>query len=62
VVIHGKVYDLTSFLPEHPGGKKVILNYAGKDATPGFEPIHPPGAKLCFFSERLLWRKQNEEE
>lgn len=43
IVIHGKVYDVTSFLSEHPGGAKIILNYAGKDATPGFEPIHSPG-------------------
>src|ERR1700733_6860020 len=28
--------------PEHPGGPKIILKYAGKDATEEFEPIHPP--------------------
>ena len=27
---------------EHPGGSKIILKYAGKDATEEFEPIHPP--------------------
>lgn len=27
---------------EHPGGTKVILKYAGKDATEEFDPIHPP--------------------
>jgi L-lactate dehydrogenase (cytochrome) len=42
VIIHGKVYDLTQFLPEHPGGQKIIMKYAGKDATSAFEPIHPP--------------------
>ncbi|CAO3620244.1 unnamed protein product [Cunninghamella echinulata] len=42
IVIHGKVYDLTSFLPEHPGGQKIILKYAGLDATEAFDPIHPP--------------------
>ncbi|KAG2207031.1 hypothetical protein INT46_001876 [Mucor plumbeus] len=42
VIIHGKVYDLTKFLPEHPGGQKIIMKYAGKDATSAFEPIHPP--------------------
>jgi L-lactate dehydrogenase (cytochrome) len=42
VVIHGKAYDVTEFLPEHPGGQKIILKYAGKDATEEFEPIHPP--------------------
>src|ERR1700710_1445214 len=42
VIIHGKAYDVTEFLPEHPGGPKIILKYAGKDATVEFEPIHPP--------------------
>ncbi|EFZ04057.2 FMN-dependent dehydrogenase [Metarhizium robertsii] len=42
VIIHGKAYDVTDFLPEHPGGSKIILKYAGKDATEEFEPIHPP--------------------
>ncbi|KAK6828617.1 cytochrome b2 [Apiospora arundinis] len=42
VVVHGKAYDVTEFLPEHPGGPKIILKYAGKDATEEFEPIHPP--------------------
>ncbi|KAI9851543.1 MAG: Cytochrome b2, mitochondrial precursor [Thelocarpon superellum] len=42
VIVHGKAYDVTEFLPEHPGGPKIILKYAGKDATDEFEPIHPP--------------------
>lgn len=42
VVVHGKAYDVTEFLPEHPGGTKIILKYAGKDATEEFDPIHPP--------------------
>lgn len=33
VIVHGKVYDVTEFLPDHPGGKGIILKYAGKDAT-----------------------------
>lgn len=33
---------MTEFLPEHPGGMKIILKYAGKDATEEFDPIHPP--------------------
>lgn len=31
-------------LEEHPGGAKIILKYAGKDATAVYEPIHPPDA------------------
>ncbi|CZT15918.1 probable L-lactate dehydrogenase (cytochrome) [Ramularia collo-cygni] len=42
VIIHGKAYDVTEFMPEHPGGPKIILKYAGKDATEEYEPIHPP--------------------
>ena len=42
VIVHGRAYDVTEFLPEHPGGQKIILKYAGKDATEEFEPIHPP--------------------
>ncbi|KAH8109771.1 FMN-dependent dehydrogenase-domain-containing protein [Phellopilus nigrolimitatus] len=44
VIIQNKVYDVTEFLPEHPGGAKIILKYAGKDATAAYEPIHPPDA------------------
>lgn len=42
VIIHNKAYDVTEFLPEHPGGPKIILKYAGKDATEEYAPIHPP--------------------
>ncbi|KAK7464383.1 hypothetical protein VKT23_006550 [Stygiomarasmius scandens] len=44
IIVHGKVYDVTDFLDEHPGGSKIILKYAGKDATEAYEPIHPPNA------------------
>ncbi|GAA5865688.1 hypothetical protein JCM1840_003219 [Sporobolomyces johnsonii] len=43
MIINGKVYDLTEFAPSHPGGKRILLKYAGKDATEEYEPIHPPG-------------------
>ena len=37
VVIYGKVFDLTQFYMEHPGGYEVIEEYGGKDATQMFE-------------------------
>lgn len=43
VVLHGNVYDVTDFLPEHPGGSRIILQLAGRDATAEYDPIHPPG-------------------
>ncbi|EER05338.1 Cytochrome b5, putative [Perkinsus marinus ATCC 50983] len=39
VILHGGVYDVTSFLAEHPGGPTVILSNAGKDLTDHFEEI-----------------------
>ncbi|KAJ5234103.1 uncharacterized protein N7469_003271 [Penicillium citrinum] len=40
VAIHGAVYDVTEFLDEHPGGAKVILRCAGRDATRDFDSVH----------------------
>ncbi|KAF7792079.1 hypothetical protein EIP86_003109 [Pleurotus ostreatoroseus] len=31
VSYNGKVYDVTKFLPDHPGGDDLVLSYAGKD-------------------------------
>ncbi len=36
LAIHGKVYDVTEFLSEHPGGA-AILEGCGKDATEQYE-------------------------
>jgi len=35
-------YTPSNYLLEHPGGQKIILKYAGRDATEEFDPIHPP--------------------
>ena len=29
IVVHGKVYDVTDFLEEHPGGYDIILTVTG---------------------------------
>uniref|UniRef100_A0A8C5IS47 Cytochrome b5 type B n=1 Tax=Junco hyemalis TaxID=40217 RepID=A0A8C5IS47_JUNHY len=39
LVIHGRVYDVTRFLDEHPGGEEVLLEQAGRDATESFEDV-----------------------
>ncbi len=39
VVINNKVYDVTKYLDEHPGGSDIILDCAGKDATSEFTQI-----------------------
>jgi len=45
IAIEGQVYDVTTFLEEHPGGKEIMLEYLGKDATEVFtsEAVHAHG-------------------
>ena len=40
VIIDGKVLDVTAFMPDHPGGEKAIMLYAGRDATEEFNMLH----------------------
>ena len=39
LLISGKVYDVTPFMEEHPGGDEVLLAATGKDATDDFEDV-----------------------
>lgn len=39
MVIHDKVYDVTKFVDEHPGGEEVLLDVGGQDATEAFEDV-----------------------
>ena len=36
-MIKGKVYDVSPFIKQHPGGRWILLEYGGKDATERFE-------------------------
>lgn len=40
MAIRGKVYNLTAYLPLHPGNAKQLMRGAGKDATKLFDSIH----------------------
>lgn len=43
LILDNSVYDVTSFIPRHPGGN-AILSWCGKDATRMFA-AHPASAK-----------------
>ncbi|BFZ54847.1 hypothetical protein PYCC9005_001884 [Savitreella phatthalungensis] len=40
VIVEGGVYDVTTFLDQHPGGKKILLRNTGKDASKAFAKFH----------------------
>jgi predicted heme/steroid binding protein len=37
IVLHNKVYDITKYLEDHPGGSAILIEVAGTDATEAFE-------------------------
>ena len=39
-IIQNNVYDLTSWINQHPGGARAILSICGKDGTSAFEQQH----------------------
>ncbi len=44
LLISGKVYDVTSFIPSHPGGAGQITPFCGQDATTAFDTRGGTGA------------------
>jgi len=45
IIIDNKVYDVTKFLDEHPGGDTIIVENSGDDCTELFKDIgHSRGA------------------
>lgn len=43
--INGSVYDLTSWIPNHPGGEQTILSLCGIDGSSGYNGQHGSKSK-----------------
>ncbi|KAG0169911.1 Cytochrome b5 [Apophysomyces sp. BC1034] len=39
MIIDNKVYDITPFIDEHPGGEEVLFDEGARDATGPFEDV-----------------------
>ena len=59
-VINGSVYDLTTWIPKHPGGERAIKSICGKDGSDGFNGKHggkpQPESTLASFKIGVLAR------
>lgn len=45
LAINGKVYDVTKYIYDHPGGASEIIDSCGTDATTAFKTMNRPGNK-----------------
>jgi cytochrome b involved in lipid metabolism len=45
IVVDGKVYDSTEYLPSHPGGPKYVIEQAGEESTKAFIAAHSLAAR-----------------
>lgn len=55
VIIHGKVYDVTRFLEDHPGGEDVLLHAsASGDATEAFEDVGHSTSAISMMSSYVI--------
>ncbi|WP_346299904.1 cytochrome b5 domain-containing protein [Halomonas sp. BM-2019] len=63
--IHGRVYDITDYVPDHPTDEEVILEWCGREATEGWDnkrPGVPHSARAeAMLEEYLIGRLVDEE-
>ncbi|CAL1689112.1 unnamed protein product [Lasius platythorax] len=62
IVIYDNVYDVTDYMSQHPGGPELIEEYAGKNATNGFDDFgHSSDAKKML-KEYLIGELEDEDK
>ncbi|KAF1761017.1 hypothetical protein GCK72_009270 [Caenorhabditis remanei] len=61
IIIHGKVYDVTKFLEEHPGGAEVITQMAGLDSTAEFDDVGHSKDAMEMAKEYLIGQLPEDE-
>jgi len=64
VVVDGEQYDLTDFLPRHPGGPNLLLFVHGRDATIAVNTCHKDPARTVYPTLRRykIEKTQKNEE
>ncbi|KAI9331082.1 acyl-CoA dehydrogenase/oxidase [Obelidium mucronatum] len=49
LVVDGKAYDVSAFLDAHPGGRRILLDHIGTDASQVFHRFHNAATVLAKF-------------
>ncbi|XP_064087712.1 uncharacterized protein LOC135202306 [Macrobrachium nipponense] len=61
IILYDKVFDVTQFMLDHPGGEDVIMEHAGRDATIAFRGVGHSVPALQALDEYLVGILQNGE-
>ncbi|KAL1848201.1 hypothetical protein Plec18170_008111 [Paecilomyces lecythidis] len=62
IVLYNKVYDITKYLEDHPGGATILMEVAGTDATEAFEDIGHSDEARDALTEFEVGRLPSEEQ
>lgn len=54
IVINDMVYDINDFLDEHPGGRSILEQWVGRDATDAFNEIGHSESALAQAKEHCI--------
>ncbi|RAL06245.1 cytochrome b5-like heme/steroid binding domain-containing protein [Aspergillus ibericus CBS 121593] len=60
IIIDNSVYDVTTFVDEHPGGAKILKRVAGKDASKQFWKYHNEGVLKKYTSKLKIGEVKEE--
>lgn len=60
-IIHNNVYDITAWVPKHPGGD-LVRQGAGTECTAIFESSHPPYVNEAYLSKYKIGELVEKEK
>ncbi|CAD7939890.1 unnamed protein product [Amoebophrya sp. A120] len=62
ITVDNKVYDLSKFANAHPGGKHILLDVAGQDATKHFYAFHATAVMEKYHKKLCIGTVEGKEE
>ena len=61
MIIDGKVYDISKFVSEHPGGEEILMDQGGIDASRAFHDIGHSAEAHKLLKDFLIGAVDHEE-